>query len=65
MPKMKTKGSAKKRLTLTASGRVRRHKAAKRHILTKKRPERKRELGQASIVAKVDERKIKRLIGCG
>lgn len=65
MPKMKTKGSAKKRVRLTASGRLRRHKASKRHILTKKRPERKRELGQPALVAKVDERKIKRLIGCG
>jgi len=37
MPKMKTNSSAKKRFTITGSGKIKRKKAFKRHILTKKR----------------------------
>ena len=37
MPKMKTVSSAKKRFTLTATGKIKRKHAFKRHILTKKR----------------------------
>ena len=36
MPKMKTNSSAKKRFRLTGSGKIKRNKAYKRHILTKK-----------------------------
>ncbi len=64
MPKLKTNRAAAKRFRKTAKG-FKRGQSQKRHILTKKRPERKRELGQASLVDKADERKLKRLIGCG
>ena len=62
MPKMKSNSGAKKRFKLTASGRVKRKQAFKRHILTKKSPKTKRQLGQTAIVAQVDEARVKRMI---
>jgi large subunit ribosomal protein L35 len=50
MPKMKTKKSAAKRFTLTASGKVKYKKMNLRHILTKKSPKRKRNLRKAGFV---------------
>ena len=44
MPKMKTKSGAKKRFKLSASGRIKRAQAFKRHILTKKTTKTKRQL---------------------
>ena len=44
MPKMKTKSGAKKRFKVSASGRVKRGQAFKRHILTKKTTKAKRQL---------------------
>ena len=44
MPKKKTKRAAMKRFTITGSGKIRRAKANKRHILTKKTAKRKRHL---------------------
>lgn len=62
MPKQKTKSAARKRFKLTAKGRVRRFRAFKSHILTKKHPKRKRRLRQATTVSAADERRIKRLL---
>jgi large subunit ribosomal protein L35 len=63
MPKMKTHKGAKKRFSLTASGKVRRLKAFKSHILTKKTSKRKRNLRRATTVATNGEAKnIKRLL---
>ena len=63
MPKMKTNRSAAKRFKLTATGKVRRYKAFKSHILTKKTSKRKRRLRQAGIVATTgDTKRVKRLI---
>ena len=62
MPKQKTKRAAMKRFKLTATGKVRRHRAFKSHILTKKHPKRKRRLRQATLVSAADERRIKRLL---
>ena len=42
MPKMKTNSSAKKRFTITGSGKIKRKHAFKNHILTKKEKKRKR-----------------------
>ena len=47
---MKTNSSAKKRFTVTGSGKVKRAKAFKNHILTKKSTKRKRALGNDAIV---------------
>lgn len=63
MPKMKTHKGAKKRFKVTGSGKVRRLRAFKSHILTKKTAKRKRRLRQATTVATNGEaRNIKRLI---
>ncbi len=63
MPKMKTHKGAKKRFSVTGTGKVRRLKAYKSHILTKKSAKRKRNLRRAAIVEVNGEAKrIKRLI---
>ena len=61
--KMKTHKGAKKRFKITGSGKVRRYKAFKSHILTKKTSKRKRRLRQAGLVATNGEVKhVKRLL---
>ena len=65
MPKMKTNSSAKKRFKVTGSGKVKRNKAYKRHILTKKSIKRKNKLGQSGIVSDADSLNIKRLLSIG
>ena len=62
MPKMKTNPGAKKRFTLTGSGKIKRKHAFKSHILTKKSKKRKRNLTYAGLVDKADEQNIKRLL---
>jgi large subunit ribosomal protein L35 len=62
MPKMKTNRSAAKRFKKTASGRLKRGKQNRRHILTKKSPKRKRQLRRAALVSKADEKRMKRLL---
>jgi large subunit ribosomal protein L35 len=63
MPKMKTHKGAKKRFSVTGSGKVRRNRAYKSHILTKKTSKRKRRLRQAALIATNGEQKrMKRLI---
>jgi large subunit ribosomal protein L35 len=59
MPKMKTKSSAKKRFTVTGSGKIKRKHAFKSHILTKKSKKRKRNLTAAGLVDKSDLSNIK------
>ncbi len=62
MPKQKTNSGAKKRFRLTAKGKVRRFKAYKSHILTKKHPKRKRHLRKGTLISKADESRIKGLL---
>jgi large subunit ribosomal protein L35 len=62
MPKMKTKSGAKKRFSLTASGRIKRKHAYKSHILTKKSKKRKRNLTQTGLVHKSDENNIRAML---
>jgi len=62
MPKMKTNSGAKKRFKVTGSGKIKRKKAFKRHILTKKSSKTKRNLGQTTLVAKADEARVKEMI---
>ncbi|MBE5781075.1 MAG: 50S ribosomal protein L35 [Clostridiales bacterium] len=62
MPKMKTHRGAAKRFSLTKSGKIKRGKAYKSHILNKKSPKRKRNLRKSTVIAAVEEKKIKRLI---
>ena len=62
MPKMKTNRGAAKRLRKTGSGKIRRMRAYKSHILTKKSQKRKRRLRKATLVAKADEKRARRLL---
>ncbi len=59
MPKMKTKSSAKKRFTLTGSGKIKRKHAFKSHILTKKSNKRKLKLTHSTLVHKSDINSVK------
>ena len=59
MPKMKTESSAKKRFTLTASGKIKRKHAFKSHILTKKSTKRKRNLTAFGEVHAADQKNVK------
>lgn len=62
MPKMKTNSAAKKRFTLTGTGRIKRKHAFHSHILTKKTIKQKRNLTHSGLVSPVDEAKIKMLL---
>jgi large subunit ribosomal protein L35 len=62
MPKMKTHRGSAKRFTLTKSGKIKRAKAFKSHILTKKSPKRKRNLRKGTFVAASEAKVIKQLI---
>lgn len=62
MPKMKSDSGAKKRFKLTATGKVKRRKAFKSHILTSKSKKRKRKLRQATLVSKSETKRIKMLL---
>lgn len=62
MPKMKTKSGAKKRFTLTGTGKVKRKHAYKSHILTKKSIKRKRNLTYSTMVDKADEANVKEML---
>jgi large subunit ribosomal protein L35 len=65
MPKQKTNRAAAKRFKRTASGGIKRRKAYKSHILTKKTRKRKRSLRRPDMVSASDERKIKKLLPYG
>lgn len=62
MPKMKTKSSAKKRFSITGSGKIKRKHAFKSHILTKKSTKRKRNLTKTGLVDKSDENNVKLML---
>lgn len=62
MPKIKTHRGAAKRFSLTKSGKVKRGKAYKSHILNKKSTKRKRNLRQGTFIAAQEEKNIKQLI---
>jgi large subunit ribosomal protein L35 len=62
MPKLKTKSGAKKRFKITGSGKIKRKKAFKNHILTKKGTKQKRRLAQKTTVTKADEKNIKPML---
>ena len=62
MPKMKTKRAAMKRFTLTGTGKIKRGRANKRHILTKKTRKRKTQLGKPALVSSADFPRVSRLL---
>lgn len=62
MPKIKTHRGAAKRFSLTKSGRVKRAKAFKRHLLNAKSTKRTRNLRKGTYVVPAEEKNIKQLI---
>lgn len=62
MPKMKTHRGAAKRLSKTGTGKIKRNRAFKSHLLEGKSPSRKRKLRKSAILAKGDEKRIRQLI---
>ena len=65
MPKMKTKSGAKKRFSLTGTGKVKRKHAFKSHILTKKSTKGKRALTKSGLVSDGDLPKVKFMLTIG
>ncbi|HEV8543548.1 MAG TPA: 50S ribosomal protein L35 [Verrucomicrobiae bacterium] len=56
---IKTKKSVKKRFKITATGKVMRSRAGKRHLLSTKSPKRRRSLGTSKLVDPTDAYRIK------
>ncbi len=65
MPKMKTKRGAAKRFRLSASGKIKRSRAFKRHILTSKSTKRKRHLDMEDLVSRADTRRVRGMLPYG
>jgi large subunit ribosomal protein L35 len=62
MPKMKSKSGAKKRFSLTGTGKIKRKHAYHSHILTKKSKKRKRNLGKFTEVDGADLKNVKQML---
>ena len=62
MPKLKTNRAAAKRFKKTASGLLKRSKAYKSHILTKKSTKRKRNLRQPAITDATNVKNMKKIL---
>ncbi len=63
MPKMKSHRGAAKRFKVTKSGKVKYNKMGRRHILTKKRKKRKRQLRKSAYLNSTDGKRIKKILG--
>lgn len=62
MPKMKTSRAAAKRFKATGTGKLKRNKAYKRHILTKKTTKNKRNLRKATITDASNVKTMKKIL---
>jgi large subunit ribosomal protein L35 len=62
VPKIRTNRSAAKRFRVTGTGKIKRNKAYKRHILSSKGKKQKRHLRKATTVAAVEAKNIRKLI---
>jgi len=62
MPKMKSNRGAMKRFKVTGTGKIKRHKAGKSHILTKKNRKRKRNLRAGTLVAAADQHRVDKMV---
>lgn len=65
MPKMKTNSSAKKRFKVTGSGKIKKYKAYKSHLLGHKSTKQKRHLNIDSTVHPSDESRVKAMLTIG
>jgi large subunit ribosomal protein L35 len=63
MPKMKTHRGAAKRFRITGTGKIRRRKAFRAHLLEKKASTRTRRLGRGAEVTGGDRKHVERLLG--
>ncbi len=62
MPKLKTHKGAAKRFKKTGTGKIVRHHAFARHILTSKSPKRKRSLRQSVVADKAEQAKLQEML---
>lgn len=62
MPKMKSNRGASKTFRKTASGKFKRAKAFRSHILTSKTTKRKRNLRKSSLVSEADQKRVKQML---
>ncbi len=62
MPKMKTSRAAAKRFKVTGTGKLKRNKAYKRHILTKKTPKTNRNLRKATMTDETNVKNMKKIL---
>ena len=62
MPKVKTHRATAKRFSVTGTGKFKRNKAYKSHILEKKSPKRKRNLRKAALASAADRARVKKLL---
>ena len=62
MPKMKSHSGAKKRFKLTGSGKVKGRHAYSSHILEKKSPKRRRDMGLDRTISTADEKTVRKLL---
>lgn len=63
MPKMKTHKASRSRFKVTATGKLKRNKQGRRHILTKKTTKRKRHLRKSTLVDTTQVKMYARLMG--
>ena len=63
MPKMKTRKAVQSRFKVTATGKLKRNKQGRRHILTKKTSKRKRQLRRPGLVSTAHEKTYLRMMG--
>lgn len=62
MPKMKSNRGAAKTFRKTGTGKIKRVKAYKKHILTKKTTKRKRHLRHSTLVSNADFKRVDRML---
>ena len=62
MPKIKTNRAAAKRFKATGTGKLKRNKAYRRHILTKKTTKNKRNLRKATITDATNAKVMKKIL---
>ena len=62
MPKMKTSRAAAKRFKVTGTGKLKRNKAYKRHLLTKKTTKTKRHLRKATMTDETNVKNMKKIL---
>ena len=62
MPKIKTKRAVAKRFSTTGTGKLKRNKAYKSHILTKKTTKRKRNLRKAAMTDATNVKNMKKVL---